>query len=264
MSDPVLRIYSYLPNPRVWKSLIAAEICGVEVEVRGDKPSNLANWLWDFDARKLSPEEMGDDSPHLRIGRRGFTGKLFKTDEFLEAHPYGTVPAAFDPSGGIGIFESNSILRAVVRNCPDEHGLYGANGSEASRIDSFLDASLVFAREAQVYILAMPDLSEELYDRMGKAFEFYLSGIESALNHSSYLAGETLTIADIGFACDFGQFLRERSMYAKNPEMDRSPISHAVETDFPNAYAHLHKLTKLPEFAKHMSSLIQDLPKPVR
>ena len=28
-----IRIFSYLPNPRVWKALIAAELCGVEVEV---------------------------------------------------------------------------------------------------------------------------------------------------------------------------------------------------------------------------------------
>ena len=30
-----LKIFSYLPNPRVWKSLIAGKICGVEIEVVG-------------------------------------------------------------------------------------------------------------------------------------------------------------------------------------------------------------------------------------
>jgi hypothetical protein len=49
-----LRIFSYLPNPRVWKALIAAELCDVEVEVVGDKPGNLANWLWDYSARELT------------------------------------------------------------------------------------------------------------------------------------------------------------------------------------------------------------------
>jgi len=38
--DKVLKIFSYLPNPRVWKAVIAANICGVEVEVIGDKPKN--------------------------------------------------------------------------------------------------------------------------------------------------------------------------------------------------------------------------------
>jgi hypothetical protein len=30
-----LRIFSYLPNPRVWKATIAARFCGVDVEIRG-------------------------------------------------------------------------------------------------------------------------------------------------------------------------------------------------------------------------------------
>ena len=57
MATTVLRIFSYLPNPRVWKALIAAELLGVHVEVVGDKPKNLGNWLWDFSARPLNEEE---------------------------------------------------------------------------------------------------------------------------------------------------------------------------------------------------------------
>ena len=34
-----------------------------------------------------------------RVGMKGTT--LFKTDAFLEAHPFGTVPAAFSPDGTI-------------------------------------------------------------------------------------------------------------------------------------------------------------------
>jgi hypothetical protein len=30
-----VRIFSYLPNPRVWKAVIAARIGGVALEVRG-------------------------------------------------------------------------------------------------------------------------------------------------------------------------------------------------------------------------------------
>ncbi len=49
-----LRIFTYLPNPRIWKATIAARLCGVEVEVRGASPKELATWRWDFDARPLS------------------------------------------------------------------------------------------------------------------------------------------------------------------------------------------------------------------
>jgi len=51
-----LRIFSYLPNPRIWKATIAARLCGVEIEVRGSSPKELQSWLWDFDARPLVTE----------------------------------------------------------------------------------------------------------------------------------------------------------------------------------------------------------------
>ena len=52
-----LKIFSYIPNPRVWKAIIAGKICGVEVEVIGDKPSNLGSWLWDFNPKILDEKE---------------------------------------------------------------------------------------------------------------------------------------------------------------------------------------------------------------
>ena len=147
-----LRIFSYLPNPRVWKATITARLCDVDVEVHGAKGHELADWLWDFDARPLSE----DDRANRELSRQGHTGfrtNLFKTDAFLEAHPWGTVPAAFSPDGSIGIFESNSIMRAVARIGASNYPAYGTDPYTASRIDSFLDASLVFARDCQIYLL---------------------------------------------------------------------------------------------------------------
>ena len=46
-----IRIFS-IPNPR-FKSLITAELINAKVKVIGDKPKNLPEWLWDFDAKKL-------------------------------------------------------------------------------------------------------------------------------------------------------------------------------------------------------------------
>ena len=129
-----LKIFSYIPNPRVWKAIIAGKICGVEVEVIGDKPSNLGSWLWDFNPKILDEKEKNPDHKYARKGKRGFSGVLYKTDSFLKAHPFGTVPAAFSPDGDIGIFESNSILRAVAR-VGKEFNLYGENEYQASRID---------------------------------------------------------------------------------------------------------------------------------
>ena len=254
-----IRIFSYLPNPRVWKALIAAELCGVEVEVVGDKPANLSNWLWDFDARELTESEKSVDSPNARLSRRGFSGTLYKTDEFLKAHPYGTVPAAFSSDGQTGIFESNSILRSVVRASRVEHNLYGSDASEASRIDSFLDAGLVFAREAQVYLLGMKSMTKETYERMLSAYEFYLSGIEQSLSEQDYIASDNLTIADICFVCDLSQFLRERFMQQSLEPLGLSAIAARMDEEYPHAYRHMLNLGRTSEFARHLGNYLDGL-----
>lgn len=85
-----LRIFSYLPNPRVWKATIAARFCGVDVEIRGASGKELRDWLWDYDARPLADQERQSLSSLGRTGRVGLTGaQLFKTDAFLEAQPFG-------------------------------------------------------------------------------------------------------------------------------------------------------------------------------
>src|SRR5580704_15369350 len=151
-----LRIFSYLPNPRIWKATITARLCGVEIEVRGASPRELSQWLRDFDARPIAEVPRETLASAARTGRIGFADqRLFKTDAFLEAHPFGTVPAAFSPDGHTGIFESNSIMRTVARLGGERFPLYGRDPYESSRIDSFLDVSLVFARDAQIYLLAL-------------------------------------------------------------------------------------------------------------
>ena len=150
---PALRILSYLPNPRVAKATIAARLCGITIEVRGAPPREIAGWLWDFDARPLEAADTSAGS--VREARTGFAGTLRKTDAFLSAHPFGAVPAAFSSDGKIGVFESNAIARAVVRLAPERTGLYGDDPYTASRIDAFLDASLVFARDVQLYLLKL-------------------------------------------------------------------------------------------------------------
>src|SRR5271170_5776942 len=195
MSD--LRIFSYLPNPRIWKATIAGRLCGIDVEVRGSSPKELQSWLWDFDAHPLSGDERAT-SADSRTGKVGFSGTLHKTDAFMRAHPFGTVPAAFSPDGKTGIFESNSIMRTVARLGEARFPLYGGDAYEASRIDSFLDASLVFARDSQIYLLALGSetLSAEIHSRARDGFRAYLGGINQALAPSrEFIVGNNITLA---------------------------------------------------------------------
>jgi elongation factor 1-gamma len=180
-----LRLFSYSPNPRVWKATIAARFCEVNVETRGASGRELREWLWDYDARPLAKHERQSLSSLVRTGRVGLTGaQLFKTDAFLEAQPFGNVPAAFGPDGKIGIFESNSIMRAVARLGEPTFPLYGCNLYEASRIDSFLDVSLIFARDSQIYLLALSagTVDAAIHARAKEAFAIYASGLEQALS----------------------------------------------------------------------------------
>jgi len=248
-----LRIFSYLPNPRVAKATIAARLTGVDVEVRGAPSGELRDWLWDFDARPLAPGEQDKLGELVRTGRVGMTGaRLFKSDAFLAAHPFGTVPAAFGPRGEIGIFESNSIMRTVARLGEKAFPLYGRNAYEASRIDSFLDVSLIFARDTQIYLLSLMGTSTtpDIHARTKEAFETWAGGIDRALSPDRrFLVGESLSIADICFACEMTLFMNERRRLAKLEERGLKPILHnQIDADFPHAFAHFARLVEHPAF----------------
>jgi glutathione S-transferase len=259
-----LRIFSYQPNPRVWKATIAARLGSVELELRGAAPEALAGWLWDFDARPLTAADRADAST-LQTGKVGFGGTpLRKSAAFLDAHPFGTVPAAFSPDGATGIFESNSIARAVARL--GTATLYGADAYEASRIDSFLDASLVFGRDTQPYLLALrgDTVTAGIHAGAAAAVATYLRGIERALAPArDYLVGKTLSLADICFACELTLLWYERPLRARLAALGLTPV---LSDDFgrthPRAAAHFARLRSHPAFAPdlapHLGQLERD------
>lgn len=244
-----LRIFTYLPNPRLMKATIAARINGVDIDTRGVPPRELAGWLWDFDARPLA-EDDPDRARFAIQGRTGFSGELYKTPAFLNANPFGTVPVAFSPDGQTGVFESNSILRAVARIGPD-CGLYGATPFEAARIDAFLDVSLVFARDSQIYLLALGrrEVTEAIYDQALTGLTNYLRGMEQALSGGQpYLCGADVTLADICFACEVALFSRERMQEEKLEHLSKRACLAAVEDEFPAALGHFERLIEDPRF----------------
>jgi glutathione S-transferase len=233
-----LRIFSYLPNPRVWKATIAARFCGVQVEIRGASGKELRDWLWDYDARPLAEQERQSLSSLARAGRVGLTGALlFKTDAFLAAQPFGNVPAAFAPDGKIGIFESNSIMRAVARLGQATFPLYGRDAYEASRIDSFLDVSLVFARDSQIYLLALWNgtVDAVIQARAKEAFAIYASGLEQALSpRRDTLVGNSISLADICFAAELALFMNEHARVKQLSDRGLDKILHdEVRNEYP-------------------------------
>ena len=259
-----LRIFSYLPNPRVWKATIAARFCGVDVEVRGASGKDLRDWLWDYDARPLAEHERESLASLARTGRVGLTGaQLFKTDAFLEAQPFGNVPAAFGPDGKIGIFESNSIMRAVARLGEARFPLYGRNAYEASRIDSFLDVSLVFARDSQIYLLALSagTVDAAVHARAKEAFAIYTSGLEQALSpRRDTLVGNGITLADICFAAELALFMNEHARAEQLSERELDRILHPyVQNDYPLMFAHFARLVDHEHFRPDLKPYVEKL-----
>lgn len=190
--------------------------------------------------------------------------KLRKTPAFLAAHPFGTVPAAFSPDGTVGIFESNSIMRAVARLGEARFPLFGADPYEASRVDSFLDASLVFARDAQTYLLSLLDgaVSAETHSRARDALVTYLGGISRALlPERQFLVGDALTLADICFVAELALFSNERTRRSVLEERGLVPVLDEVRSDvaYARAFAHLDRLRVHPAFAPDVAPYLEKI-----
>lgn len=258
-----LRVFSYLPNPRIFKATVAARLTGVQLDIRGAAPPELADWLWDFDARPLDDAGKARHADAVRASRTGFTTPLFKTDAFLAAHPFGTVPAAFSPDGAIGISESNSILRAVARLGRSRRDLYGADPYAQSRVDGFLDATLLFGRDVQVYILGLRagQVTAEGHKAMKDSFHAFLFGLQTALKHTqAFLAGPELTLADIAFVAEMGLLFNEVRHHALLDQHDLRPILGAEpRATYAEVFAHIDSLVAheafAPDFAPYLAAL---------
>lgn len=254
-----LRIFSYLPNPRLYKATIAARFSGATIEIFGTKPPELPDWLWDYDARPLTDADRQELAHLKRTARTGFSGGLYKTDAFLAANPFGAVPAAFGGDGTVGLFESNSIMRAAARLGPDAESIYGGGPLMLSRIDSFLDRNLVFARDLQRYLLGGRNMTDELHAAMENEAHAYFGGIEQALSASAFVAGDSVTLADIAFACDTCQFGNERGFREAFAQTGYEPLVPLL-TGYPGVLAHLAKLRTEPRFAEDLDRYMKHLP----
>lgn len=155
-------------------------------------------------------------------------------------------------------------MRAVARLCERRFSLYGNGPYEASRVDSFLDVSLVFARDAQTYLLSLLDgsVSADIQARARDALTSYLGGISRALRpERRFLVGDEITLADICFVAELALFSNER---LRRPALDKVglvPTLDAVGTDaaYARAFAHFDRLRKHPAFAPDVDPYMEKI-----
>ena len=173
------------------------------------------------------------------------------------------MPAAFSPDGSVGIFESNAIARAVARLAPPDKGLYGDDAYQASRIDGFLDATLVFAREVQMYLLDLAGrrITSAVHERARSARDGYLAGIDRALApRREVLVGDALSLADIVFVTELALFSAERAHAAVREEAGLAPLyGRALREHFPRAFGHFERLIAHPAFASDLAPYLEKL-----
>ena len=253
MNKNKIRIFTYLPSPRIWKSLIAADLTNIKLDLRADKPNNLSRWVWDFDARPF--EENNSEDKLLIKGKKGFSNTLTKTKNFLTLNPFGNVPVAFNGIGTIGIFESNSILRLVARIGKNKINLYGKNDFIKSRVDSFLDSSLVFGSLNQPYLLALNSnkpITKTTIKSAENSYKSYMDGIETnlMLNKNNFLISNDMSIADI---CFFGEFFQFAIYSSKKPKFENKhwfDIIKKYKKDYKRSHKLLDKLLRIKSFKK--------------
>ncbi len=251
-----LRIFSYLPNPRLYKATIAARFSGAVIEVLGASPKQMPGWLWDYHGHPLAEGDAERYAEFARQAKTGFSGTLYKTDAFLAANPFGDIPAAFGAGGEVGVFESNSILRAAARLGPKGGELCGEGPLLQSRIDGFLDRSLLFARSIQQYLLAdRKAFPKEIHQEMASALASYLGGIDQALSSSRNIACDELSLADIAFACELALFSNELFM---KEALERAGLPALVPRidDFGRVKRHLATLAADERFAEDLGSYL--------
>jgi glutathione S-transferase len=141
--------------------------------------------------------------------------------------------------------------------------LYGRNAYEASRIDSFLDASLVLARDSQIYLLGLrdPEFPTEIHARAAEAFTTYAAGIDQALQPDRrFLVGDALSLADICFVAELCLFLNERHHGETLAKRGLTPILEEQWREaFPRASNHFNRLIDHPAFVPDVQPYLSKL-----
>lgn len=131
-------------------------------------------------------------------------------------------------------------------------------------MDSFLDASLVFARDAQAYLLALLDGSgsPEIHARARDALTTYLGGISRALlPERRFLVGDGLTLADICFVAELALFSTERARRSALAANGLSPILDQVGSDtaYQPAFVHFDRLRRHPAFVPDVEPYLEKI-----
>ena len=156
-----------------------------------DTSSNVMKVIWTL-------EELG-----LAYDRRDVGGKYGQTDTpaYRAMNPTGLVPTLQED--GFTLWESNSVCRYLCAAHAPGHALFPADPRARARVDQWMDAQqTVLGRPMAVVFWGLVRTPPEKRDAAAIAAAVAEAAkpyglIGAALTRQPYVAGETLTLADI-------------------------------------------------------------------
>ncbi|BAT86715.1 hypothetical protein LR48_Vigan09g276400 [Vigna angularis] len=164
-----LILHAIKRNKNVFKTLIAAEYSGVQLEFAPDFEFSVSN----------------------------------KTPEFLKMNPLGKFPVLETPDGPV--FESNAIARYVARLNGD-NALYLSTPIDNARIDQWIDFSTLEI-DSNILKLYLPRFGYAPYlppaeEAANSALKRAFGALNTHLASNTYLVGDSVTLADIITTCN--------------------------------------------------------------
>ncbi|GHH16204.1 glutathione S-transferase family protein [Sphingomonas sp. AAP5] len=151
----------------------------------------------------------------LLLGEKGVGCELVREnpweqrDEFLDMNPAGQVPVMTDPQRGIRLMDSMAICEYLEETVEKNAMINGTavNRAEIRRLVAWFDsqffadvvAPLLHERMEKRLVTKEPPDSKRLRDAM-KAAVRHLDYIDYLLDHHNWMAGATMSLADLAAA----------------------------------------------------------------
>jgi elongation factor 1-gamma len=214
-----LVLHSSTPNKNAFKALIAAEYCGVKVELAKDFQMGVSN----------------------------------KTPEFLKMNPSGKIPVLETPDGPV--FESNAIARYVARLNPDGP-LYGCSLIDYARIEQWMDFSATEI-DASTASWLYPRLGFRVYIPLAEeaaiaSLKRALGALNTHLASSTYLVGHSVTLADIVMVCNLAHGFKSvmtKSFTSEFPHVERYFWTLVNQPNFKKIWGDVEQPESVPPVA---------------
>ncbi|KAL6512145.1 hypothetical protein OROGR_021742 [Orobanche gracilis] len=219
-------------NKNAFKALIAAEYCGVKVELSKDFQMGVTN----------------------------------KSPEFVKMNPIGKIPVLETPDGCV--FESNAIARYVARLNSDG-ALYGSSLIDYGHIEQWIDfsatevdaniASWIYPRLG--YRLYLPPAEEAAIASLKRA----LGALNTHLASNTYLVGHGVTLADIVMACNLAygfKMAMTKSFTSEFPHVERYVWTLVNQPNFKKVWGDVKQAESVPPVASKKPAQPKEAAKP--